>query len=749
MTCIFSSTKRLLFFYICIFVVLCISIHAVADDSVTPPPPLPFSQEIQENFFPVLSVTETESPFETLSPPRFHVILVITSSDQRQAHDTLLQGFKNVVREDPNIRYVVEHIDSVEMQINSEIYLPRLYDLLQSRYTTHPDLIVAIGESAYQFMIQYHDDLFPNTPLLSSTLSVPETNAIPGFVTGYARYPTIAQTVDLAQKINPQISKIYVLAPQSLEGTRFIEEIETIAPHIEHIIAPHNQSPQELIAAIQSLGTDAAVILDDYHFSAEAGNRYSIGEILPYIAEQISVPIYTVTDRYNEDGVLGGYQVPLFTTGEKIGTTSLSILSSNFASIVPIGIEMGIPVMIFERLRAFDISESVLPFGTRFVGKPDSRSDSSDQEFPLFVLFIITLFALIIILLVWGERLRYANKTALREQNLQNDIVSHLAFGFYVRDVQDDMRYVLFNPKMEEFTGEERKDVLGRTDPVLGSPVEEEELCIKTQSVVTAEMALTHTEKMRILQYIIHPTVRDNTVIHIRGHVIDITERRMWELELYEHLELFQAYFEKNLYALAIIRTKEDENGVLSDFCFVDINSGLEELFNVHSDDVLGKSGRDVFSTSDATGDKYLWFMELFKAIAQTRTFRFEKMKLGESYVSGNLFKFGENEKYIGFICADTTSIVKFREEDNVVSQHIQHTMYEIIQIREEIMTSVHHIRELISHEEEAMFGEMVTQQASIIEDLLLQIDRDVVQSEKIQDFLEKHHGLVNADESW
>jgi len=752
MTFIFSSTKRLFFSYICIFVVLCISIHAVADDSVISSPLLPYFQDFQDfqtHPFPVLFIAETEKGQEISISPRFHLILVITSSDQREAHDALLQGFKSVVRGDSNVKYVIEQINSVEMQMNSEIYLPRLYDLFKSRYTTHPDLIVTIGESASQFMIQYHDALFPYTPLMSSTLSVPDANAISGFVTGYAYYPTIAQTIVLAQKINPTISKIYVLVPQSLEGAQFIEEIKTISPRIEYIIAPHDQSPQELIASIQSLGTDAAVLLNNYHFSAEAGNRYSIEEILPYIVEQISVPIYTVTDQYNEGGVLGGYQIFLFTEGEKIGTSALSMLSSNFSSIAPIGIEMGTPIIIYEKLKAFDVSESVLPFGTEFVGEPEHNIPVlTREELAFFVLLIITLFALIIILFIWGERLRSANKSALREQNLQNDIISHLVFGFYVRDAQDEMRYVLFNPKMEEFTGEEGKNVLGRTTPVFGAPVEQEELCIKTQSVVTAEMVLTHTDKMRIFQYILHPTIKGNIVTNIRGHVFDITERRMWELELHESLELFQAYFEKNLYAIAIIRMNQNKNEVLSDFCFIDINSELEELFNVSRNNVLGKSGCHVFSASGGTDDRYVWLMELLQAMTQTRTFCFENRKLGELYLSGNLFKFGENDEYIGFICADTTSIVKMREEDAVVFQHIQNTMYEIIQIREEIMTSVLHIRELISHEEEAMYGEMVTQQASIIEDLLFQINQDVVQSEKIQDFLEKHHGLVKDDES-
>ena len=751
MTFIFSSTKRLFLFSICIFVILCLTIHVAADDSIISLALSPFSQEFQDHFFPMPNTIEIEN-VETLVSPNSHLILIVTSSDQREAHDALLQGFKNAVRETPNVRYVIEHIDSVEMQLNPETYLPMVYGIFTSRYSTDLDLIVVIGESPYEFIIQHHKTLFPGIPFLTSTLSIPDVSAISGFVTGYSRYPTIAQTIDIAQKINPSLSKIYVLTPQSLEGVEFTNEIMSIAKRssdIEYIIAPHDQNPQELIASIQSLGTDAAVFLDNYHFSAEAGNRYSIGEILPDIARQISVPIYTVTDRHNEDGVLGGYQISLFTMGEKIGTSAVSLLEGNFASIMPIGIEMGTPVIVYERMQAFGVSESVLPFDTIFSGKPvENILELSFEMRNLFFVFGITLLMLIIILLLFGEKLRFANKASLREHDFQNDIISHLAFGFYVRDVQDEMRYLFFNPKMEEFTGEESKNVLGRTASVLGTPIDQEELCIETQNVVTYEMVVTHTGEMRILQYIIHPTIKDHTVINIRGHVLDVTERRMWELELYESLELFQTYFEKSLYAIGIIRTIQDENEMLCDFCFVDINSGFEELFSVLRNDVLDRNRCDTLSAYDAEDERYVWLMELLKMMAQTRTFRFENRKFGELYLSGSLFKFGEEEEYVGLVCVDTSSLVKMREDDAILFQHIQSTMYEIMQIRHEIMTAVVHIRELIYSEKEAMFGEMVTYQVSIIEDLLFQIDQDVVQSEKIQDFLEKHHGLDKCGES-
>ena len=736
----FSLIKRLFLSFICIFVILC-ALPVVADDSDIS---LPIYQEFEDPFSSIQESEEAEN-VDTQYSANSHLILVLTSSDQRVAHDALLQGFRNTVKETPNVHYVIEHIDGVAMHLNPENYLPGIYNILSSRYK-HLDFIVVIGESAHEFMFLYHDTLFPDTPFLTSTLSIPDVSSIPEFVTGYSSYPTIAQTIDLSQKINPSISKIYILTSESLEGIEFIYEIMAINeryPNIEFIFAPHDQSPPELVASIQDLGLNAAVLLENYHFSTEAGNRYSIREILPDIVRQISIPIYTVTDLYNENGALGGYQISLFSMGEKIGTSAVSLLTGNFASIMPIGIEMGTPVIVYGRMQALAVSESVLPFSTTFSGKAAEKTlEFSSEMRNLFFVFGVTLLVLIIILLLFGEKLRYANKASLREHDFQNDIISHLAFGFYVRDVKNEMKYLFFNPKMEEFTGEESKNVLGRTTPVLGTPVDQEELCIETQDVVTYEMVLTHTGEMRILQFIIHPTINDGTVINIRGHVLDITERRMWELELYESLELFQAYFEKSLYAIGIIRSIQDQDGIISDFSFVDINSGFEKLFLVLRSSALGRYGFEAFSDERDKDKRYIWLMELFKTMAQTRTFRFENRKFGNSYLSGSLFKFGENDEYAGLVCVDTTSLVNMREDDAVLFQHIQNTMYEIIQIRHEIMTAVIHIRALIDNEKDAMFGEMITQQSSIIEDLLFQIDQDVVQSEKIQDFLEKHHGL-------
>ena len=741
------SIRRQIFSCICISIgislIICGSAYATIEESFSPSNSSSQLLSIQD----LSPDTQSEKASKDLLPSDFHTILLITSSDQTEAHDMIVQGFQSVIAKDQIARYTIEHIDSIEMRKNQDAYLSSLFNLFQARYPKNPDLIIVIGESAYQFMRQYRETLFPSTPLLFNTLSVPNTSVfsqISAPITGYSSFPTIARTIGVAQQINPNLKEIIVLTPQSLEGTQFTKEVIQITsrdPHLESIIVPPNQDPHELSALIQSFGPDAAILLNDYHFYAEPGNRYSIKEILPDMSQLFSVPIYTITNWYNEDGVLGGYQVDLFAMGEKIGTLAVSLLSSDFSSIAPIGMELGTPVFHYGRMQALGISESTLPSGSIFVDRPKSTTELTPEAFIAIVFIGLTLFAFIIILLFWGEMLRNANQKVSRQQDLQENVVSKLAFGFYARDVRDEMRYILFNPKMEEITGEKAENVLGRAVSVFGTPIDQEELCIKTKSLITSEMALTHTDEMRILYYSIHPVMKDNEVILIQGNVLDITERRMWEIKLYESLELFNSFFEKNLYAIAIYSPVRGVDGILSDLDCIDVNPGFEKLFHVSRQDILRKTERAIFSTYHVDYDKGLKFV--IQSLIKKRTFHFENMKRGEIYTSGYYFLFGENDEYIGFTCSNTTRIAKLREEDAALFEQIEYTIDEITHIREEIAIATRHVRELMLHEKEATFGEMVAQQTYIIEDLLMQIDQGLIQSDKIQEFLRKHHGII------
>ena len=741
----FLSLKRILFSSLYIFLFICIFAYAIIGGLL----PVSTSSFLLSSIQDLSPYALSEKGLKDPLPSDFHTILLITSSDQRESHDMIVQGFMSVIKKDQIAKCTIEHIDSIQMQNNRYNYLTSLFSLFQSRYPTNPDLIVVNGDSAYQFMSHYHDSLFPSAPLLFNTLSVPDTSVfyqIPDLITGYSSFPTIARTIGVAQQINPQLTKIIVLTPQSLEGNQFTKEVMQITsrdPRLESIVVPPNQAPQELSALIQSFGTDAAVLLDDYHFYAEAGNRYSIKEILPEMSEQFSIPIYTVTNSYNEDGVLGGYQVDLFTVGKKMGTLADSLLLNNFSSVTPIGMELGTPVFHYERMQSLGISESTLPSGSVFVDKPGGTTELTPEMFTAIALIGLTLFAFIIILLLWGEMLRHANQEVSRQQDLQVDVVSKLTFGFYVRDVRNGMKYVLFNPKMEELTGEKVKDVLERTSSVFGTPVDKEELCIQTKSVTTSEIVLTHTDEPRFLYYNIHPIMKDGEVIRIQGNVLDITERRTWERKLYESLELFHSFFEKNLYAIAIYSPIQGEDSSLSDLCCIDVNPGFEKLFDVSKQDILGKTERVIFSTYHVDYDNELKFVT--RSLRKKRTFHFENIKRGDIYTSGYYFMFGENDEYIGFTCSDTTRIAEFRQEDATLFGQIENTITEIITIRQEIATATKHIRELMSQEQGTMFGEMVVEQTYLIEDLLMQIDQGLIRSDKIQEFLRKHHGVIET----
>ncbi|MFD1793091.1 putative bifunctional diguanylate cyclase/phosphodiesterase [Ochrobactrum teleogrylli] len=128
-----------------------------------------------------------------------------------------------------------------------------------------------------------------------------------------------------------------------------------------------------------------------------------------------------------------------------------------------------------------------------------------------------------------------ANRQAIHAQSLLDSLVSNLPLGVFIKDMQDDGRYVLYNQAASRASGKAVDAVVGFTDAQLMSDLERRQYAQQDRQVMSKGEALSVEYKsqhddgtQRILRVIKSsiPPVEGGTPRYLIGLIEDVTERR-------------------------------------------------------------------------------------------------------------------------------------------------------------------------------------------------------------------------------
>ena len=83
--------------------------------------------------------------------------------------DNLMSGIESALEpEENNIELIVEYMDTKTMGYGAE-YKQILYELYSYKYHDHDfDLVISSDDNAFNFLIEYHEELFPRAPVVFS-----------------------------------------------------------------------------------------------------------------------------------------------------------------------------------------------------------------------------------------------------------------------------------------------------------------------------------------------------------------------------------------------------------------------------------------------------------------------------------------------------------------------------------------------------------------------------------------------------
>ena len=291
-----------------------------------------------------------------------------------------------------------------------------------------PDLIIASGNEAIEFVLENYYFLFPNIPVVffgvqglqKSILRELENN-----ITGVTQAISFEETVSEMLKLFPMTRRIFILNDHTIIKSKimFDEIQECIASGFSPVefIFSENKPFAEILNDISGFGSDTLVLIG-YYLSDSNSTFYSEVDVQNLVTEASVNPVFFLTTSYSGHGTLGG----LVTNAEERSATVASMASDIIKGIPP----SRIPIIFdsaalnqwhfdYKTAKKFNINVRNFPAEHIIINRSPPIWESNPLEFQLIIavafLFILLSFGTIAFLRVLSRKQADENMHLLLE----------------------------------------------------------------------------------------------------------------------------------------------------------------------------------------------------------------------------------------------------------------------------------------------------------------------------------------------
>lgn len=294
-----------------------------------------------------------------------------------------------------------------------------------------PDIIVSIGAPAAAFVQRHRERLFPATPMI---LTVVDQRRVQ-----YSKLGPNDTVVAVAIDYEAAVKNILKILPETNHLAMVIgtSPIETFwRKEIERESEPFSgrikftwydaMSFEEILKHAAVLPPNSAIFWELMIVDA-AGVVHEEGRALTRLHAVANAPIFSYTDAFFGQEIVGGPHVPVLQLGQQVGAVAVRILNGEAAgSIVVPPVGMGIPKFDWRQLQRWGIPEAQLPAGSEVY----FRTPTFWQQYRGYLLIafaLILLQAIAIAWLVYEHRRRQQAEILARGTIAELNAVNRLA----------------------------------------------------------------------------------------------------------------------------------------------------------------------------------------------------------------------------------------------------------------------------------------------------------------------------------
>src|ERR1700756_2972477 len=251
------------------------------------------------------------------------------------------QGISNALRNSPyQIELYREYLDTALFP-DSAIQREFREWYTQKYRDRKPDIIIAVGPSALEFMIAAHEAFFRDVPVVfcTSTEAIAGRARLDSHFTGIWDEPEPAKTLEASLRLRPGTEHVFLVGgtspfDRSIQ-TLYRERLQNYGSKLDLEYLTDLAMPQ-LLDQLRHL-PDHSVVLYLGILRDAAGTQFiDATEAGPMVAQAASAPIFTFADINLGHGEAGGNVINVADEGKTAGATALRILGGEKPQDIPI-----------------------------------------------------------------------------------------------------------------------------------------------------------------------------------------------------------------------------------------------------------------------------------------------------------------------------------------------------------------------------------------------------------------------------
>jgi PAS domain S-box-containing protein len=407
---------------------------------------------------------------------------------------------------------------------------------LRAKYGTRkPDVLIAVTNTALQFVLDHRDELFSGVPIVFTAVDHREVEGreMPPNVAGLWTAWDYQRTLELALQLQPKTREVICVAGTGVEDQAYNNEarkvLERFATHVRVRWLDKLPLPAVMDEAAR-LPLDSVVLYIPM-LRDGAGQSVSPFEVVRQLAEASRVPVYGLSRPQLEQGIIGGALVDFSEIGSKTAALALRVLAGERLPVLSAPDPTIYALLInWRALKKWHVSESRIPEEAKVL----YREPSLWQKHPRLILAtaaILVLQSLLIVgLIVQRSRWKRA------EESLR-DAAEAANVGIWVWDVVRDKIWITDKGRALFGIGSDaRLDYASLTARVHPKDRAARDAAIKHALQNEGEYALEYRVvlsdgQVRWIAGRGRVEFGGGKPLRMRGVSFDITERRQAELE--------------------------------------------------------------------------------------------------------------------------------------------------------------------------------------------------------------------------
>ncbi|MFW2366836.1 MAG: PAS domain S-box protein, partial [Desulforhopalus sp.] len=383
-----------------------------------------------------------------------HVLLLITGQKDVPGYTLSEEEMKKALEQSKDYRfeYYVEYMD--RYRFNDISYQNDLLELYRTKYISRNiDLVIAHGYHALEFAHSKGEEIFPQTPVVFSTVLETQLQRlnIDNTYTGSLIEINYSKVLNTVLVNHPDTQHIIIISGQGKAG-RLIESQARAAyasqagqydfTYLGHL------GMKDMLSQLKNLPQNA-VLLYFYLSLDKNGDSFKPWEVATMVSEAASVPTYGLFDTYMGKGIVGGAMLSFAALGRSAGAIGLRILNGENAVDIPRTASDTMQYMFdWRQIQYWEIDEKKLPGNSIILYKKPAFFIV--YRWYIFAAFLVILFQGYVIVSLAASRKKYK----MKEHQLQ---ISEDRYRAFIRNSYEGIWCVGFDKPIDISLPEEEQ----------------------------------------------------------------------------------------------------------------------------------------------------------------------------------------------------------------------------------------------------------------------------------------------------